>query len=167
MKILVAAASKHGATHEIAQFIAKTLAEQGHKATYSDIEKLPKLSHYDAVVLGSAVYMGKWLRTARMYVKVNHKQLSSLPVWIFSSGPIDKQTTISKDEGVVINEILRDTKAREHKVFSGKLYKHNLSIFERAVMRAVRAQEGDFRNWVEITAWAVDIANELKMEEST
>src|SRR5262249_47539574 len=61
MKVLVCAASKYGATSEIAQAVADVLAERGCQAMVLPPEKAGAVEEYDAVVLGSAVYMGQWL----------------------------------------------------------------------------------------------------------
>jgi Flavodoxin domain len=54
MTVLVTAASKHGATLEIAEAIARVLAEQGVSAELVPIDEVSDLGRYDAVVLGSA-----------------------------------------------------------------------------------------------------------------
>jgi menaquinone-dependent protoporphyrinogen oxidase len=53
-------------------------------------------------------------------------------------------------------------RARDHRVFAGKLEKEGLGLAERAIVAAVRAEEGDFRPWAEIDAWAAGIAAELR-----
>ena len=65
MRVLVAAATKHGATGEIAQAIADTLRDQGLDPAVLEPERVDTIDGYDAVVLGSAVYAGHWLKPAR------------------------------------------------------------------------------------------------------
>ena len=60
-----------------------------------------------------------------------------------------------------VSTILRSTKARDHQVFTGKLVKKQLSFPERAIASATRVQEGDFRDWDNIRAWASSIADTL------
>ena len=50
---------------------------------------------------------------------------------------------------------------RDHQIFTGKLAKKHLSFPDRAVVSAIGAQEGDFRNWAEIRDWATGIADAL------
>ncbi len=58
------------------------------------------------------------------------------------------------------------TGAREHRVFAGRLDRHRLGFAERAVTLALRAPEGDFRDWAAIEAWAAEIAETLKKEKN-
>ena len=68
---------------------------------------------------------------------------------------------MGEDPGDVA-EILAATKARDHRVFAGKIDRKNLSFPERAMLMAFRGLEGDFRNWDEIRGWASGIADALK-----
>jgi menaquinone-dependent protoporphyrinogen oxidase len=53
---------------------------------------------------------------------------------------------------------MKATKAREHRVFAGKLVKKQLSFPDRAIAAALRVPEGDFRDWDHIRAWAAEVA---------
>jgi hypothetical protein len=86
MTVLVTAASKHGATREIAEAIARVLDENRVPAELVGIDEVRDLARYKAVVLG--VYMGRWLREARSFVDAHADELTRLPTWLFSSGPI-------------------------------------------------------------------------------
>jgi menaquinone-dependent protoporphyrinogen oxidase len=77
-----------------------------------------------------------------------------------SSGPVGEPAKPA-DDPVDITKILQATKARDHQIFTGKLVKKHLSFPDRAVVSAIRAQEGDFRNWAQITDWATGIADAL------
>jgi menaquinone-dependent protoporphyrinogen IX oxidase len=88
MKVLVTAASTHGATAEIAQAIAQTLTEQGLAVTVLPPAEVTSVEEYDAVVIGSAVYVGHWLDAAKDLVNRCHDGLVTRPVWLFSSGPV-------------------------------------------------------------------------------
>lgn len=160
MKILVAAASRHGATFEIAERIGSRLRSAGHDV---DVVRLPdsvEVSGYGAVVLGSAVYMGRWLEAARELVQLNHQALSLRPTWLFSSGPIGDPPKPG-EEPVEVGELAAKVRAVGHRVFAGVLDRQRLGFAEKAVVRALRAPEGDFRDWVEIDAWATRIAEQV------
>src|SRR5205823_6620049 len=86
MRVLVTAASKHGATFEIAEVIARVLDEHGLSTELVAIEEVHDLRRYEAVVLGSAVYMGQWLKQARGFVDAHASELAQRPTWLFSSG---------------------------------------------------------------------------------
>jgi len=162
MKVLVAAASRYGATQEIAEAIGRVLADHdGIDVEVGRVEGHFDLTCYDAVVLGSAVYMGNWLAPARRFVEEYGEELASRPTWLFSSGPLGTPLRPHEDEAVQIAPIWAKTRAVEHRVFGGKLDKSQLSFSERAVVYAVRAPEGDFRGWNDIGAWATSIAENL------
>ena len=150
MKVLVAAASRHGATWEIGEAVGEALREHGLDADVKRAEEVYDLVAYDAVVLGSAVYIGKWLDLARDLVERRADELATLPVWLFSSGPIGDQLRPAPDEAVAVEGLVSATRARGHRLFGGKLDKKKLSFGEKAVVVAFRAPEGDFRDWDEI-----------------
>lgn len=158
MTVLVAYASKHGSTQEIAEALGRELGSQGVEAdvrSVADVDGAP----YEAVVLGSAVYAGRWLESARRFVDRHAGDLAGRPIWLFSSGPIGDPPRPPDDEAVQIDTILAATGAHGHRIFAGKLDKSRLSFPERAIVLAFRAAEGDFRDWEAIAAWANEIAD--------
>lgn len=88
MTVLVAYASRYGATAEIAERIALTLIEEGVDARAQQITKVRDLAGVDAFVVGSAVYFGSWLKPATAFVERHRATLSDRPLWLFSSGPL-------------------------------------------------------------------------------
>jgi len=161
MKVLVAAASKHGATHEIAAAIGQGLWTRGLDVDARNVDDVRDLSGVDACVLGSAVYVGQWLAPARHFVDANADALSAVPTWLFSSGPLGDPLKPDEEHAVNVAEIVAATRAREHRLFAGALDKGKLAFRERAVVMAVRATDGDYRNWAVIDAWAAEIAAAL------
>ncbi len=160
MRVLVTAATRYGATAEIAQTIAGALGDHGLEPTVVPPEQVEGVDGYDAVVLGSAVYAGHWLKPARELVNRCGRVMAERPVWLFSSGPVGDPPKPEEDP-VDIAELVAATGAREHRVFAGKLVRKQLSFPERAIVSALRVPEGDFRDWTEITRWAAGIADAL------
>ena len=161
MRVLVTAATRHGATAEIAAAIGEVLAGRGLDATVAAPEQVKGVDGYDAVVLGSAVYAGHWLKPARELVGRFGTVLADRPVWLFSSGPVGDPPKPEEDP-VDVTEILTATGARDHRVFAGRLVRRQLSFPERAIVSALRVPEGDFRDWPEIRQWADEIAEALR-----
>jgi len=169
MKVLVSAASKYGATSQIAEEIGRVLREAlDDRSLSSDVvvdvrpaEEVASVEDYDTVVLGSAVYAGHWLESARELAERHADALSERLTWLFSSGPIGDPPKPEEDPADVA-EILAVTGAREHRLFAGKLIRHQLSFPEKAIVSALRVPEGDFRDWPEITGWAAGIATALQ-----
>ena len=159
-RVLVAAASRHGATHEIAGSIGQTLRSRGCDVTVADAGRIDTLDGYDAIVLGSAVYAGHWLPDAKA-VAERIPDLHPFPaVWLFSSGPVGDPPK-PDEEPVDVTAIVDATSPRGHRLFAGRIDKSKLGFAERAIMIAVRAPEGDFRDWDEISDWALGIADAL------
>jgi menaquinone-dependent protoporphyrinogen oxidase len=165
MRVLVTAASKHGATAEIAEAISDRLAEKGCDVVHLLPPDVTSLDGIDAVVLGSAVYAGRWVEAARELVDRLGPALATRPVWMFSSGPIGDPPKPQEDP-VDAAAMVEATDAREHRVFAGRLDRSLLSFGEKAIVIALRAPEGDFRDWDAIRAWADEIAQELEEDRS-
>lgn len=164
MRILVASASKHGATAEIASRIGETLRRAGFECEVCDIGDVTDPGGYQAAVLGSGVYAGQWLKDARKFIDGNAAALQEMPVWIFSSGPLGDPLKPDDEEAVKADGVVSATGAREHRLFAGALDKSKLSFGERAIVTAVRAADGDFRDWGAIEGWAAEIAAVLRSE---
>lgn len=160
--LLVAVASRHGATREIAEAVADTLRDEGLDVVVSDAADVADVSGYDAVVVGSAVYVGRWLEPARDLVHEHADDLAARPTWLFSSGPIGDPPKPEAEDAVQISELADLVRARGHRLFSGKLDRSALGFGERAVVLAFRAPEGDFRDWDEIATWSREIAAALR-----
>jgi menaquinone-dependent protoporphyrinogen oxidase len=162
VRVLVSAAGRHGATHEIAAAIADGLSRRGVEAEARPVEELAGLDGYDAYVIGSAVYVGRWLASAREFVEAHADLLAARPVWMFSSGPLGPPDAL-KPEGdpVDADDMVQAAGAVDHRVFAGRLDKSLLGLGEKAVVVAVRAPEGDFRDWDAIDGWAAEIARQL------
>jgi menaquinone-dependent protoporphyrinogen oxidase len=154
MQILIAVASKHGSTYEIAEAIGDALRSAGHTVAVHDVNDKPSLAGVDAAIVGSAVYMGNWLDEARRFVDSNSQTLAQMPVWLFSSGPLGATNPQPKGDPAGIEAMMAQTGARGHQVFVGKLDQDDLGLGERLVVRAVKAPYGDFRDWDAIRAWA-------------
>jgi menaquinone-dependent protoporphyrinogen oxidase len=162
-RVLVSAGSKHGATAEIADRIGRTLGNRGFEVTVSRPDEVDDVSGYDAVILGSAVYAGHWVASAKELAELVAAASPPIPTWLFSSGPVGDPP--KPDETPVdVAAVAGATSARDHRVFSGKIDKSKLSFGEKAILVAVRAPEGDFRDWDEIEAWAEEIAEKLASE---
>lgn len=160
MKVLVSAASKHGATSQIADAIATALTASGHEAVVVPPDQVHDLDGVGAVVLGSGLYAGRWLKPAREVAERLGPQLAGRPVWLFSSGPLG-DPPLPDPHAVDITAIEQRTAATGHRVFAGRLHRASLGFAEKALVHALKAPEGDFRDWGEIDRWATGIAAHL------
>jgi menaquinone-dependent protoporphyrinogen oxidase len=164
MRILVSAASRHGSTAEIATELGKVLrgAVPGVGVDVVPLSRIAGIDSYDAVVLGSAVYFGRWLDEARWQVGAQVEALRERPVWLFSSGPVG-DPAVPADESVDGVELAAAIGAREHVVFPGALQREVLGIYEKLAVGVVKVPDGDYRDWPAVRAWADRIAAELRV----
>ncbi|GAB2687434.1 flavodoxin domain-containing protein [Thalassiella azotivora] len=161
MRVLVSAAGRHGATEEIAAQVADVLRSEGLDVDLRPPADVGDLTGVDAVVLGSGVYAGRWVKDARRAVDRLTDLLDGRPVWLFSSGPLGDPPAPDPDD-LDVGGVVARTRARGHAVFAGRLDRHGLNLAERAAVRAVKAPEGDFRDWSAVRAWASEVAAELR-----
>ena len=178
MRVLVAFASRHGATRGIAERIAQTLQARGHDVTLTPAEQASAVLDYDGFVIGSAAYQGRWLSEATRLVRQHRDLLASRPVWLFSSGPIGTELVDAKGRDVIetsrpaeFAEFAESIHPRDQRIFFGAFDPDAEPVvaIERlggwfmripAIRKALPA--GDFRDWPQIDAWAEGIALELE-----
>jgi menaquinone-dependent protoporphyrinogen oxidase len=160
VKVLVSAASRHGATVEMAANIGAALQAAGHQVFVVAPDEVRRVDGYEAAVIGSGVYVGRWLEPAKDLVGRHKVALSTIPVWLFSSGPIgDPPKPV--EEPVDAAPLVALVGAREHRTFPGMVDRKRLGFGEKALMAAVHAPEGDYRPWDQVEAWALGIAAAL------
>ena len=85
--ILVAYASRHGTTREVAEFVAHTLERRGLTVEIEEAGRVSTVAHYDAVVVGGGLYMGKWHKDARRLLERHREPLAGIPLAVFGMGP--------------------------------------------------------------------------------
>ena len=88
VRVLVTGASKHGSTLDIIDVIARTLIQRGFEVVDKQVDEVGDLDGYQAAVIGSGVYVGRWLSEATTFATRHAEELSRMPVWLFSSGPL-------------------------------------------------------------------------------
>lgn len=162
MRVVVIPASKYGGTAEIGRAIARTLRGRGIDVDVSQPEHMFDLSPYAAHIIGSGLYLGKWLPQAEVFVEEHQEALQQKPTWLFSSGPLGEARPDIPIADDVVSLLLARTGAGEHRLFSGRLDLKKLTRTERFIARWVGAKSDDYREWDEISAWAQRIADTLQ-----
>jgi menaquinone-dependent protoporphyrinogen oxidase len=157
--VLVAYATKHGSTREVAEEIGRVLRDAGLDADVAEARLVSDLAPYGAVVLGSALYAAHWQRDANRFVARHLAALQARPVWLFSTGPLDR----SADAGLLpappsVAITTDPIGARAHRVFGGRLLSDTPGLDPQVL---ATHPVGDFRDWDAIRAWAVGIAAAL------
>lgn len=177
MNVLVAYASRHGATRGIAERITQVLEDRGVQVELKPADAVGRVDRYDAFVIGSAAYMGHWMAEATKLVRTHRDALARGRVWLFSSGPVGHDTVDDKGRDVVeasrpaeFSEFAESIRPRDERIFFGAFDPDQKpsGLLERlgapllrlpAIREALPA--GDFRDWPAIASWAEGIADEL------
>ena len=174
-QVMVVVASRHGATRGIADRIGEILRVEGHEVSVFDAKEAPGPQWADAVVIGGAAYMGKWLDEVTEYITLHHAALSERPTWLFASGPVGTELVDKKGRDVLeppqfMMNAAADVLAQGIRVFFGRWDPSDppMSVAERVFRMLPISKDvlpiGDFRDWPAIEAWARDIARELAAE---
>ena len=172
MSILVAYATKYGSTQGLAERISEALRAEGLEVDLKPAGEVRDVRGYEAFVIGSAAYMGSWLKEASELVRRNRETLATRPVWLFSSGPLGRATKDAKGQDILVAsepkefaEFAKGIKPRDMRVFFGALDHSKLRGVHRLFSLAPASErvllEGDFRNWKLVDEWARGIAREL------
>jgi menaquinone-dependent protoporphyrinogen oxidase len=190
-RVLVVYGSRHGGTEGIAARIGDVLRSRGLDAVVSAADAVLEadVRGADAFVVGSGVYMGRWLDEPIEFITRNAETIAARPLWMFSSGPLpgsskDKhvddpiENALGPDDGPgsggrkQIEALSAATGPRDHHVFMGRYdpddeAKNLPERFMKSFMRVIPAVRdvlpaGDYRDWPQIEAWAEGIASELR-----
>ena len=161
MKVLIVFASKYGSTGGVVSAIAETLQERGHLVDAHEAAKAPAPAGHDAVVIGSGVYMGSWLKPAAGYLEAHAAALTERPVWLFGVGPLGAENPQPAGDPEQASMLVERVRGRGYATFTGALDRGRLSLADRLIVRMVKAPDGDFRDWQAIRAWAHAIADAL------
>jgi len=173
MRVMVAYASKYGATEGIARRLGSVLEEQGYDVDVMTCADAGVASGYDAYVVGSATYEFNWRKDARKFVERNETELATHPVWLFSSGPLGTEQ-VDKDG----KDVLEGARPKQFAEFADTLHPRGMQVFRGAYdpdkirggdriiawMPGIRdiLPAGDFREWDAIDAWGTSIADALQ-----
>jgi menaquinone-dependent protoporphyrinogen oxidase len=159
MKVLICWGTKLGGTEGIARILGAELEKAGHEVTLQAARAPADVGSHDAVLLGGALYANRWHRDARDFVDRHQAALRRVPVWMFSSGPLDD----SADRGAIaptreVAVLMERVGAVGHVTFGGRM-PADARGFPAAAMAKTHA--GDWRNPEHVRAWAADIARAL------
>ncbi|GAA1365995.1 flavodoxin domain-containing protein [Streptomyces beijiangensis] len=160
---LVAYGTKNGSTRQIAEAIGTTLRSNGIEAEVYPASDVEDVDPYDMVVLGGALYEGRWHRDAVRFARRHRAALLNRAVWLFSSGPLDS-TAAERDIPPVrgARRAQASLDARQHVTFGGRLEAGASGRMARMIVESGRG--GDFRDFDRIAAWATGIAQESAAE---
>lgn len=159
MRVLVTWGSKRGGTEGIARIVGEALRRQGHVVALLPPGEALRETSFDAAIIGGALYANRWHPAARRFVRRRQARLRAVPVWMFSSGPLDDS---AERQGIPptrqVQALMDLVGARDHVTFGGRL-EPSARGFPASSMARKRA--GDWRRPERIEAWATEIARAL------
>ncbi|WP_292518113.1 flavodoxin domain-containing protein [Methanoculleus sp.] len=155
-KILVAYASRYGSTAEVAEAIGDELRKAGDEVDVRPANEVSDLSPYRAAIIGSPIYMGKWLPESQVFIERYQQLLRSIPVAFFAVGLTVEEGNpeFLKKAEASMDQVRMLVKPVDIGLFSGGLDTGRLSFADRTIIKLIRTKTGDLRNWEAIRAWA-------------
>jgi menaquinone-dependent protoporphyrinogen oxidase len=158
-KVLVTYASKYGSTGGVADAIGRELCSRDVATDVVLIKNAGNVGSYQGVVIGSAIYRGKWMSEAIDFVNKNQDILRQMPVAYFLVCMTLFQPTEKNRAKVLsyIDPVLKavpELKPVGIGTFAGALDYNNLSWVNNKILRSKGTPEGDFRDWKAVRAWA-------------
>ena len=173
MKILVAYASAHGTTGEVAAFIANALEVYGADVTHAAVETIENIRDYDAFVLGSAIHEGIWLRSMMLFIDKFEGELAQKPIYLFVTCirivEADGYDHVMKN--YMHTPTLEKLKVRNVNAFGGAIQLKDIDWNERWTLglrydgtNLQSRLNADYRDWYAIGAWVISIAKDLALK---
>lgn len=161
-RFLVAYATAHGSTAEVAQAIADTLAAGGEAVDCRPAAAVEAVDDYQAVILGSPIHSGAWLPEAVDFVGRHPQALCRVPVALFVVGLLGDHTDGTRQAKLLAVESERILLGPvDIAVFNGRMDYGRLSAIQRLQIQTKGLPEGDFRDWETIRDWAADLREVL------
>lgn len=160
MRVLVTWGSKLGGTAGIGEILAEKLRRAGFEVVARPAKEVRDLREFNAVLVGGALYANLWHRDARRFVDRHEAALRRLPVWFFSSGPLDDSAERGEEIPPTrqVRALMDRVGALGHATFGGRLSADTKGFPAEAM---AKEHAGDWRNPARIGAWAEGIARGL------
>ncbi|KRD19457.1 MULTISPECIES: flavodoxin domain-containing protein [unclassified Streptomyces] len=158
--VLVTYGTTNGSTARIAGAVADVLRKAGLTVEVLPARAVTSVAPYDAVVVGGALYAGRWHKDARRFVRRHRRALAERPVWFFSSGPLDASAS-ERDIPPVrgVRRAMIRLEVRDHVTFGGCLEEGAKGRVAGMILRSGKG--GDFRDFGAIETWTESVADAL------
>lgn len=159
-KILIVYASKAGSTAEIAARIGQRIAKNNTAVDVLPVGKAGDLDGYSAVIVGSAIRTGSVLPEALAFIEKNQAALAQIPFHVFvACMTLNEDTEANrKTVSAYLDPVRALVKPASEGLFAGVMNLNKLPLFEKLLIRMMKAPQGDFRKWDLIDAWAGNLA---------
>jgi menaquinone-dependent protoporphyrinogen oxidase len=168
-KILVTYATAAGSTAEVAQAMAKTVSGDNGAVDVLRVKEVKDLSSYRSVVVGSGIRNGRVYRAALNFLKQHQMALSQVAVAYFivcmsARDETEEGRTMLTFYGNQMRSKAPQIQPVDVGFFAGKVDPETLPLPSRLIVRALKSEEGDFRDWDAIRGWASSLSPALLAE---
>jgi len=179
MKTLIVYGTRYGTAAEIAEEIGKVIENEGIEVDLVDSRAVENydISPYDLVIVGSGIKIGKWTKGSIKFLEKNKPALSNKKVALFvTCGAANMEETIAEGQEKYLDEVAEkylSSKPVATGLF-GSVYDPNANhglmykLATKFIIKKGLDKQGidtskrlDYRNWEEIRAWALSLANML------
>lgn len=176
-RILIVFNSKHGQTLKIANFLADTMAREGHSYDLFDAKVNHDVSpsDYDAILIGAPIYRSRFPESIIEWIQENAEALGHSHAAFFgvSLGILQQSPPVQEDE----LRIMRDFFARCHwhpsqwTLFAGGLAYSKYNWFTKIIMRFIAKRAGvqttwsqdyEYTNWDDVHQFAMKFLEPLQ-----
>ena len=173
MKILIAYASAHGSTKEIARFMGRVFSTYNAEITVANVEDIQSVEGYDVFVLGSAIHAGLWLKQMLTFFDRFEYQLAEKPMyfWVTCIRALEDDGRKHALKYYFDYNLLENYRVRQFEVFTGKLDTSSITRQEQWYLAANydgKIAPGnirhDYRDWQTIAAWTNNVAKDLELQ---
>jgi menaquinone-dependent protoporphyrinogen oxidase len=157
-RVLVAYATKHGSTREVAETVSGILRARGLDVQLLPAAEVDSLASYDAVVLGAALYMGRLHGEARRLLDRHRQALAGMPVAVFAMGPKSLEDADVAGARIQLERGLArvaEVEPVSTAIFGGVIDPPKLRF------PLNRLPASDARDWDVIRAWANEVATSI------
>ncbi len=150
LNVLMAYATKHGSSRQVAEAITEVMQERGAQVTLHPARAVREsAARFDMVVLGAPLYSGRWHRDAHRFLRRHRGELSGLPVAVFGMGPrSDTEEAWQRSRSQLDKALAK----------RGWLNPVTVTVFGGVdPPGSSKHTHRDLRNWDTIAAWAAQV----------
>jgi menaquinone-dependent protoporphyrinogen oxidase len=161
MQVLIVYGSKRGGTAGLAHMLATAFEREGWHAEVCDAADRPGIGDVDAVVVGGALYMNRWVPSVRHWTRHHMATLKNVPVWFFSSGPLDASARAGDVAPVPgVAKLAAEIEISGHMTFGGYLDAQPQGFVARQM---ARRYAGDWRDEEHVAEWVHFICRHMRV----
>jgi menaquinone-dependent protoporphyrinogen oxidase len=159
LRVLVVYGSSRGGTAGLAHLVAEAFVARGLVADVGDVNEVDGIDGYDAVIVGGALYSGRWHADATWFVERNLADLRAVQVWFFSSGPLDTSARSGALAPVAqVQDLARRADIRGHMTFGGYLEAKSSRFLSSLLSWG---KPGDYRDPQHVNEWTERVIAQL------